>query len=299
MSPNISIFLPSDNNYAPFVATTMASICTNTKSNVDFYILDGGITEENKEKIRSLDAQFKNFTVEFLRVDVDKYFKDFVCPPQFTKSTYNRFLLSKLKPDAGKILYLDSDTIVKGDIKELFDIDLGKYLMAAVPEDFATDPVILECYNRLGLSKEHKYFNAGVMLLDNKKWIENGIDKKLFETELQYRDRILWADQDVLNVLFDNNYKVLDEKYNWMTQKHASKEDALIRHFDTDTKPWLFHPETKTNLVCNIKDFWSYLKLTPYYDEMLAKVSDEKAQRDLLIKLRMRKMQHKIPMKGK
>jgi len=47
----IPIFLSSDNNYAPFVATTIASICDNTKSFCDFYILDGGIEEENKEKI--------------------------------------------------------------------------------------------------------------------------------------------------------------------------------------------------------------------------------------------------------
>ena len=47
----IPIFLSSDNNYAPFVATTIASICDNTKSFCDFYILDGGIEEEKKEKI--------------------------------------------------------------------------------------------------------------------------------------------------------------------------------------------------------------------------------------------------------
>ena len=41
----IPIFLSSDNNYAPFVATTIASICDNTKSFCDFYILDGGIEE--------------------------------------------------------------------------------------------------------------------------------------------------------------------------------------------------------------------------------------------------------------
>ena len=40
---NIPIFLSSDDNYAPFVATTIASICDNTKSFCEFYVLDGGI----------------------------------------------------------------------------------------------------------------------------------------------------------------------------------------------------------------------------------------------------------------
>ena len=48
---NIPIFLSSDNNYAPFVATTIASICDNTKSFCEFYILDGGITQEIKSTI--------------------------------------------------------------------------------------------------------------------------------------------------------------------------------------------------------------------------------------------------------
>lgn len=286
----IKIFLPSDDNYAPQVSTAIASICTNTSSEIEFYILDGGILPENKEKICSLKYEFKNFTIEFLKVNTEKYFKDFVCPEQFTISTYNRFVLSKLMPDAEKILYLDSDIIVNGDIKELFDISLDDYLMCAVPEDYKTDPVIIECYERLGLSAEHKYFNAGVMLLNNKKWVEAGIDKKLFETEKEYRDKIKWADQDVLNIMFDNNYKPLDEKYNWMTQKNADNPNALIRHFDTSIKPWHFNPETKTSLVYNIKDFWNYLKLTPYYDEMLEKVSDKHQQQELLIKLRVQKL---------
>ena len=65
---NIHIFLSSDNNYAPFVATTIASICDNTKSFCDFYILDSGIEEEeeeeeNKEKICQLKTKFNNFSI--------------------------------------------------------------------------------------------------------------------------------------------------------------------------------------------------------------------------------------------
>ncbi len=67
-------FLSSDNNYTPFVATTMASILDNTKSFIEFYVLDGGISEENQEKIRSLKNQFSNFSIEFLKINIDKVF---------------------------------------------------------------------------------------------------------------------------------------------------------------------------------------------------------------------------------
>ena len=71
----IPIFLSSDNNYAPYVATTIASICDNTKSFCDFYILDGGISKENQEKIYVLKEKFNNFSIEFINIDVDKEFK--------------------------------------------------------------------------------------------------------------------------------------------------------------------------------------------------------------------------------
>ena len=67
--PNIPIFLSSDNNYAPFVATTMVSILANTNSFIEFYVLDGGITSENVEKIQSLKNNFKNFSIEFIKID--------------------------------------------------------------------------------------------------------------------------------------------------------------------------------------------------------------------------------------
>ena len=75
---SIPVFLASDDNYAPFVASTIASICSHTKSFCDFYILDGGISEKNKEKICKLKEQFDNFFIEFLFVDLEKEFKNIV-----------------------------------------------------------------------------------------------------------------------------------------------------------------------------------------------------------------------------
>ena len=97
---HIPVFLSADNNYAPLIATTVASICDNTKSFVDFYVLDGGISEENKQKIATLKNQFKNFEIEYIAVDISKYIslKDYknICI-HVTASTYNSLLIPSLK----------------------------------------------------------------------------------------------------------------------------------------------------------------------------------------------------------
>ena len=72
----IPVFMASDENFAPFVAITMASILKNTSSFVEFYVLDSGISKKNKQKIINLNKFFKNFSIEFIEVDTDKYFKN-------------------------------------------------------------------------------------------------------------------------------------------------------------------------------------------------------------------------------
>ena len=94
---SIPIFLSSDNNYAPFVATTIASICDNTKSFCDFYILDSSITKENQEKICCLKNNFSNFSIEFIQINNDLYFKDLEYNNNsryVSLATYNRFLIA-------------------------------------------------------------------------------------------------------------------------------------------------------------------------------------------------------------
>lgn len=133
----IPIFLSSDNNYAPYIAIAIASICDNTKSFCNFYILDGGISKENKSYINSLKKIFKNFSIEYLTINLEKEFNSIEyknAGNYISLSTYNRFLIPKLKPQLKKVLYMDVDIIVLGDIQELYNEDLEGYALGAVWE---------------------------------------------------------------------------------------------------------------------------------------------------------------------
>lgn len=289
MEKNIPIFLSSDDNYSPFVATTIASICDNTKSNIDFYILDSFISEINKEKILELKKSFNNFNIEFIKIDSNKEFlniKYINHASHVTISTYNRFLIPKLKPQLKKVLYLDVDIVALGDIKELYDIDMENYHFAAIPESFITQQEDKETKNRLNLAQNHKYFNAGVFVLDNQYWVKNDILNKALEVENNYRGKLKYADQDILNIIFNNNYKILSQKFNLMTQAKTNINDIVIRHFNTDIKPWQYNPCLSNNslLMDNMLEFWKYAKKTPFYDELYSKVQNIQLQKDNLRK---------------
>ncbi len=289
----IPVFLSADNGYAPFVATTIASICDHTRSFIDFYILDGGITEENKRKIEELKKLFSNFSIEFIPIDVDFYFRKFQTNSQYySKSMYSRYLIPDIKPNIQKAIYSDVDVIVLGDIKSMYDIDLENYIIGAIASPFLMDkPIMSEIKKNYNISQEHIYFCSGNLLIDCQKWRENNILKKLFDIQKAFLSDTPACDQDILNKCFDANYKEISYRY-CATEYHLkyfqSCPDMVIRHFGVPTKPWMINPSTKTSLCPNLLDFWKYAKMTLFYDELLNNVSDDEQQKSLMRKLHIR-----------
>lgn len=263
----IPIFLSSDNNYAPYIATTIASICDNTAAFCEFYILDGGIKTDNKTKIKTLMEQYNNFSIEYINIDTEKYFKNFVTNSYITLPTYYRFIIPQLKLNLERILYLDVDIIVKGDIQELFNTNLDNKVLGAI-KDLGDSYYIKRLKFNVEIDPSHTYFNAGVLLIDCKKWREQDISEKLFNTEKKYRGKLLCNDQDVLNKVFENNYKMLLEKFNALTLKG----DTVIRHYYSKPKPWEIKQDIKNSsqLLQDVDLFWYYAQKTPYYEQLCA-----------------------------
>lgn len=295
--PNIPIFLSSDDNYAPFVATTIASICDNTKSFCEFYILDGGISQENQAKICELKKRFNNFEIEFIKIDLEREFKDIEyknSSKYISISTYNRFLIPKLKPNIDKCIYLDVDIIVFGDIQKMFDEELSNYVIAAVPETYGANPLNETI---LKISKTHKYFNPGSLIIDCNLWRKNNIASKLWEIEKKYRKVLKFADMDILNICFQNNYKELEAKYCFLNQNYFFSDvsrDIFIRHYNGQIKPW--HINFENDVIKDVDIFWNYAKITAFYKELVDKAS-KIDKNELLRQLRLYKMFNKAQAK--
>ena len=269
---SIPIFLSSDNIYAPFVSVVMASVLLNTKEYIDFYILDSGINIENKEKIANL--KFKNYGIEFISINSKEEFSsiNYTNLSHISISTFNRFLISKYKPNLEKVIYLDLDTIVLSDIEELYNIDIGDFALGAAWDKTRT------LYNTdtkelMDLSDNYKYFNAGVLLLNSKKWAENNILSELFKIAQKYGNKILHADETLLNKYFDNNYKIFDIKFNYLDYDviNSPQIKPVIRHFATPMKPWRANycfAKNKVIPLSNFYDFWFFAEMTSFYEEL-------------------------------
>ena len=195
---------------------------------------------------------------------------------------YNRFLIPKFKQYLRKVIYLDVDVIVLGDIISLYNETLDGYSIAAAPDITASNCDISVLKKRMDISQDHIYFNSGVMLIDCIKWNKLNIIKNLFVIESKFRNKLTWPDQDILNKQFDSNYKVLSTKYNFATesaQEYRLLDNIVIRHFNTIWKPWNYNGVHGHTAIKNFNDFWKFAAMTPFLLELLKQsgISDGKS----------------------
>ena len=209
----IPVFLASDDKYAPFVATTMASILSNTKSFINFYILDDNITDKNKRKIKKISRIFKNFSIEYIQVDTERHFESLPSLPYISKSMYSRIMIPILKPDLGKIIYSDIDVAFTDDIKKLYETDIENHTIGAVPM-YRKSKTEVAAAVRLDINIDH-LFMSGLLIIDIKKWNDNNDTKKILKLAkvLAQDKKLLLPDQDTLNKFFDGDFFRIDNTW--------------------------------------------------------------------------------------
>ena len=154
----------------------------------------------------------------------------------------------------------------------MYCIDLDKYLLGAVAKTYSPKE---EYTKKLNFSNEHVYFASGNLLIDCQGFRNNNIVKKIFEIEKKYRPFLRYADQDILNICFDHNYKKLDWQFcfetSYFRNSKICSDNIVIRHFEAGLKPWQISQELKTDLMPNKEDFWRYAKVTSFYSELKSK----------------------------
>lgn len=259
-----------DSNYTEQLSVSLVSILKNSTKDEKFnvYVLDGGLTDEDKQKITEL-KDVKDFNLNFIRVN-PKDFKE--CPLlkntnkkfdfyHVTLPTYFRLKLPSLLPNVDKILYLDCDILARTSLEELYNTDVKKYATAMISDVESEKEA-----KRLNIKK---YYNAGVMLLNLDYWRKNDIEKKLFDYTVKNKKTILWQDQDIINVVLQNEIKEVDLKWNYSyflydkINEEDLKKSAII-HIAGRFKPWanpIDHP---------LFDFYYYyLLFTPFKARVL------------------------------
>lgn len=168
-------------------------------------------------------------------------------------TTYDKMMIAELLPhDVGKVIWLDCDMLVLTDLAELWDMQVGDSHALAV-----TDALVgkvsarfgIKRHAELGLDESTPYFNAGVLVIDPKKWRDSNIAGDAIRYLKQFRKLVFFWDQEALNVVLAGRWRALDSRWNWSatldrislrngSTPPKSRRDRIV-HFNGNLKPWV------------------------------------------------------------
>lgn len=265
---SIPVLLNFDEAYLLPATVTLFSLLKNHPGRAfKIYLI---IAESNTEWMKPLVDMVKNMGSEVIIKSVNlDLLSDIKLNKKYTLATYFRLFAANLI-DEPKVLYLDSDILINGDLTELWETDLGHHPLAAV-EDFLIDD-----FHRLDLSSDTGYFNAGVMVLQLNEWRKLDLGKTTMDYITEFPEKIMYVDQCGLNAVLQGNWYHMPPKWNYqsheiqdlefiLNKSYFSKNDwneALnqpkIIHFTGLPKPWNLggnHPYKSL--------YWHYLRQSP------------------------------------
>lgn len=259
MTARTDIAMGFDARYAPHAAAVVASVIRHAPGGrFRFIFVHDGIEEGLRKRVESV-APGQDFL--WLQVSDDDL-------PEFEYGHLSRAILFRLGLEAlaprecGRILYLDSDTAVMGDVRELAAQDLKGEAIGAVQDQYVD---AAEFAVRWGLpAGDARYFNSGVLVID----LERVRAERLFTKAIEFvarhgSDKLPYGDQDSLNYVLWGRWRGLDPVWNVQrfVRPHAiadGRAPALVHYIGLE-KPWLpntWHPWAWA--------YWENLKRTPF-----------------------------------
>lgn len=217
------------------------SIIYNNKEKITFYLLYSDISNSNLKKLKDYIEKTNNF-FRAIYIDTDMFDEAFL-PNYITKTSFYRLLIHNLLPaDVDRILYLDIDIIVNGRLKLMYNIEFKDKLICAVPDEIVLKKDLNKKHlEYLHINLNHIYFNAGVILF-NIKLIRNVLKKEEYNKFLyeKLNENLLFGDQDILNIVYQNKVIYLDEKFNYKPKLFSNFKinRPIIIHYYGHLKPW-------------------------------------------------------------
>lgn len=262
MTKEIPIFFSTDDNYIPYLDTAVASLIENASKDYTYRIvvLNTGLDPENVALVKRNERA--GFTIDFVDIseavaDIKSRLKNVY---HFSIVTYYRLFIASLFPQYDKIIYLDCDLIVLGDISEMYCMEMGDNILGAVRDQYVaiTDEFKLYARDAVDVDPEG-YINAGVLLMNLCAFRENRIEEKFVELITNYDFDVVDPDQAYLNYLCAGKILYLKNGWNKVPMPTPCEGKKNIVHYALYKKPWQYDD------LIDGEHFWGYAKKSPFY----------------------------------
>ena len=268
------------------------------KKNYDIIILEREISNENKLALKGYERGKKNVSIRFCQpTDLFSGINIKSMELNYPLEVYFKILAPFVLRNYRKLVVLDSDTILKRDIADLFETDLDGFSVGAVTDivwhgfyrndiNLACNGNIKEyCRNILTMKNPFHYVNSGVLLFDAEKYRQELSVEKILDTAKSAPFEI--ADQDILNLLMEERIMQIDPAWNVYLPVNPAVCGAIeiapvqdrerfekaydqpyLLHWAAKPKPWEW-----PDVICG-GDWWQVAMETPFVGGIIARMID-------------------------
>lgn len=253
------VMLTFDDNYVDQSINLILSIANHNPENVSFVCTCPQLSQDNINTLLSLKQGIQIRCYEFAL--------DLVMGRWALSAVLRLFSPWLLDDQISRVLYMDSDILCCGSLKELFETDVRCIAMC---NEISGNVSMIQQSNIRPHVPTRIYCNSGVVLFNLDYLRKNHTFHEIYTALNAVNGKVVYLDQDFLNLYFQGKIDVLNafhynfqayELKNTVFYKNALKNCRLI-HFSVG-KPWLY--KTKLHFI------QLYLKHSSY-PPMIAKV---------------------------
>lgn len=240
----VSVVTSCDSGYLPYIAAMARSldVARSPSTTVRLSVLHSGVGAVDRRRVA---AGAPGVVLHWVEIEDAAYEAAGLIPePLVCRPYYFRCLIGTVLPATQRrCIYLDGDTIVRRDLRELWTADLdGAAVGAALDYFLARAGDAIAPWRTLRLDPEASYFNSGVMLVDLNAWREQDIGGQAVRTCLANRDHLMaqgrWPqhDQFGLNVVLHRRWHRLSQDWNYLSEMEFREPNVV--HYCGGGKPW-------------------------------------------------------------
>lgn len=216
----INVIYQFNEKYVPYAGVSITSLLINNEdaSAINIYVLGEGLSDASKDILSKAVSKYgRSIAFPDTKNLLERFQKMGMIPYRGAYSVYLRMFFSEfMGSDVKRVLYLDADTIVDGDLLPLMNYDLEGKSIGMVLESITDDYKIM-----IGMGRDSEYYNSGMILFDVDKWNSNGYCDRILDHVRNVRSSYI-GDQDFLNIVCESdvcrlpmiyNYQPLHERY--------------------------------------------------------------------------------------
>ena len=225
----MNIVMTSSDLYSKLVITTFKSLFINNADvdDITIYYIGDKLTEQSKTNLINLVNEYNR---KIVFVPMPEHFDNLAGSNRNGQTVFCYCYFQDLLP-VDKVLLLEGDQIVIGNIQELYDTDITDYYIAAA------DDLQSSLYKKkIGMKPTSPYVNCGMILYNLKKWREDGLTEKITDVLNSNQHMFFYDVQDVINYTVEGGVKILPPKFNCTTAVFLFNYKNMLRYRRPSTK---------------------------------------------------------------